>query len=328
MKSLRVISLLPAATEMVAALGCADQLVGRSHECDFPESIKALPVCSKPRFNGLAPGADIHENVERLLARALSIFEIDAACIWDLHPDLILTQSQCEVCAVSDHDLERALADWTGRRPRILSLAPSHLADVFQDIVQIAHALGVPDRANKLLTEWRGRLEKLRSGACSLVTKPTVICLEWFEPLMAAGNWVPELVDITGGRDVLGIAGVHSPWIEWRDVQKADPDFIVLMPCGFNVERTISEAQVLARMPGWRNLRAVKAGRVFAVDGNSHFNRPGPRLIDSAEILAKVLGEKLDGLSNASVQSLGRSKDGDLLTGTAPEHRSVLKSDS
>ncbi|MBI1176856.1 ABC transporter substrate-binding protein [bacterium] len=328
MKSLRVISLLPAATEMVAALGCADQVVGRSHGCDFPESIKTLPVCSKPRFNGSAPGADIHENVERLLARALSIFEIDASLIRDLQPDLILTQSQCEVCAVSDHDLERTLADWTGRRPRILSLAPLRLADVFQNVVQIAHALGVPDRANELVTEWRGRLDKLRANAYSLVTKPTVVCVEWFEPLMVAGNWVPELVEIAGGRDILGKAGVHSPWIEWRDVRKADPDFIVLMPCGFNVERTISEAQVLGSLPGWRDLRAVKAGRVFAVDGNSHFNRPGPRLIDSAEILAKIFGEKLDELSHASVQSVGLSKDGDLLTGRALEHRSVLKSDS
>lgn len=312
MVSPRVISLLPAATEMVAALGCADQLVGRSHECDFPDAIKELPVCSRPRFNAAASGAEIHQNVVRLLENALSIFDLDVDSIRELQPDLILTQSQCEVCAVSNHDLERALAEWTGRRPQILSLSPLRLEDVFQNLTQIAGVLGVPDRANELVNGWRKWLVELRSAARRQTSKPSVVCIEWFDPLMVAGNWVPELVEIAGGRDVLGKAGVHSPWIKWTDIQKADPEVIVLMPCGFDLGRTIDEACVLTGLPGWNDLRAVKAGRVFAVDGNSYFNRPGPRLIESAEILASVLWQDstvLPGEGMQRVKTAGTRQD-------------------
>lgn len=274
---------------MVAALGCADRLVGRSHECDFPEAIRQLPVCTRTRVDPAASSGEIHQGVGRLMEQALSLFELDLPLIRDLQPDLILTQAQCDVCAVSVDDVETALAGWLGERPRVLSFAPQRLDDVFADILRLGEALDVADRARTVVAELRERLVALHAGADKSVVPPTVVCLEWFEPLMVAGNWVPELVKIAGGRDVLGKAGEHSPWIEWEAVRRADPDVMILMPCGFDLARTVAESAHLRTLPGWNELKAVRSGRVFAVDGNSHFNRPGPRLVESAEILVDLL---------------------------------------
>jgi len=326
MPPLHILSLLPGATEMVAALGCADRLVGRSHECDFPEAIRHLPVCTRTRVDAAASSGEIHQGVGRLMERALSLFELDLPLIRDLRPDLILTQAQCEVCAVSVNDVETALAGWLGERPRVLSFAPQRLADVFADLLRLGEVLDVADRARTVVAELRGRLSVIRAATLKRVAshglqvgpvlrtgrvalgetrptnveltdqdenvapiRPTVVCIEWFEPLMVAGNWVPELVEIAGGRDVLGKPGEHSPWIEWETIRRADPDVIILMPCGFDLARTLAESRCLQSRPGWSDLRAVRSGRVFAVDGNSHFNRPGPRLVESAEILEEIL---------------------------------------
>jgi iron complex transport system substrate-binding protein len=289
----RVISLLPSCTEMVCALGCANQLVGRSHECDFPPEIRSLPSCTSSKLQTEQSSLEIDRQVKSLAHQALSIYEIDVARIKQLRPDVILTQSQCDVCAVSLTDLEKALGEDIGFRPRIISVAPNRLADVWTDIQTVADALGVANDGRKLLAELKGRVVDIIQKTCMMKKRPGVACLEWLDPLMAAGNWVPELVDFAGGRNLFGEAGKHSPWLEWKVFIDSAPDIIVLMPCGFDMARTQREAAVLEEKPEWRALRAVKEKKVFVTDGNQFFNRPGPRLVDSMEILGEIIQPNL-----------------------------------
>jgi iron complex transport system substrate-binding protein len=289
MSKKRIVSLLPSCTEAVCALGCGDQLVGRSHECDYPPEIQSLPVCTSARINPDASSAEIDGQIKSLLQRALSIYEVDAARIQQLRPDLILTQDQCEVCAVSQADLRKALPN----APEILSVSPRRLADIWKDLQAIGDAAGAGAAGREKLLALKNRVVDIILKTCMIKKRPTVACVEWIEPLMAAGNWVPEMVDLAGGRDVLGVAGEHSFWLEWDALSRADADVIVLMPCGFDLERTRHESRFLTNHPSWRQLRAVKAGNVFVTDGNHYFNRPGPRVVESIEILAEILHPKL-----------------------------------
>ena len=287
---LRVVSLLSSSTEIVAALGCTDWLVGRSHECDFPAEVSALPVCSRPRLDPSASSREIDAQVKSLLADQLSIYEVDGPRLASLKPDVILTQTLCEVCAVSDKDVLEALGVEALAGTRLVSLKPTCLAETWDDIQTVADALGVTTRGVEVVRGLRHRLDALRQRvACR--TQPRVACIEWLSPLMSAGNWVPELVAAAGGLSVVGEAGKHSPWLTWEALAEADPDLLVLMPCGFDLERTCDEAMMLQEESRWRELRAVQAGRVYAVDGNQYFNRPGPRLVDSAEMLAEIFHE-------------------------------------
>jgi iron complex transport system substrate-binding protein len=285
----RVVSLIASATEIVHAIGCGDQLVGRSHECDFPESVKRLPVCTKPRIDIHADSRTIDADIKSALRDGLSVYHVDAANLRELMPDVILTQTQCDVCAVSQRDVELALGDWIGTLPRIVSLAPNALDDVWTDIVAVADALDVPERGLQVAAEMRERLAAITRKARSLPTQPTIACIEWIDPLMAAGNWVPELVALAGGVNLFGEAGKHSPWMTWEQLVAADPDVIALMPCGFDIARTLQDVPLMARRPEWPTLRGVQANRVFVCDGNQYFNRPGPRLVESLEILAEML---------------------------------------
>jgi iron complex transport system substrate-binding protein len=289
MRANRIVSLLPSGTEIVCALGCADRLKGRSHECDFPPEISGLPVCTAPRLRPEAASAEIDGEVKSLLQQALSLYEIDLELLRQLRPDLILTQARCEVCAVSLSDLEKALARTPGWRAQILSLSPGRLADVWQDIQSVADALGVADWGRELLTPLKERVVDVIQKTCMMKRRPAVACLDWLDPLMAAGHWVPEMVDFAGGRNLFGQAGQPSSWLEWEPLRQGDPDIIVLMPCGFDLTRARLEAAALEHKPEWKSLRAVKAGKVFLVDGNAYFNRPGPRLVDSQEILAEII---------------------------------------
>jgi iron complex transport system substrate-binding protein len=284
----RVVSLLPSAAEIVAALGGLDLLVGRSHECDYPPAVAQLPACTHLQRPLAGDSAAIHLSVMETIEQALSVFAVDAETLRALRPDLIVTQSQCEVCAVAESDLQAALADWLGAPPTVVSLAPTTLAEVADSFRQVAAALGRPAAGEALAQALSVRLAEV---ACRVkgLARPRVATLEWLAPLMTACNWVPELVAAAGGENLFGVAGAHSPWLEWEDVAKADPDVIVVMPCGFDLARTAAEAAViLPALKGWRNLRAVQAGRIAVVDGNRFFNRPGPRLGDSAEILADI----------------------------------------
>jgi iron complex transport system substrate-binding protein len=289
MSKKRIVSLLPSCTEIVCALGCAGQLVGRSHECDFPPEIQSLPVCTSARLDPAASSAEIDRQIKSLLQRALSIYEVDAARIEQLRPDLILTQDQCEVCAVSVADLRKALPHGT----EILSVSPRRLADVWKDIQTIAEAAGAGEEGRERLSQLKHHVVDVIQKTCMIKKRPAIACVEWLDPLMAAGNWVPEMVDLAGGRDLLGTVGGHSAWLEWEKLARSNADVIVLMPCGLDLERTRRESTFLTNRPGWQDLRAVKSKNVFITDGSHYFNRPGPRVVESIEILAEMLHPKL-----------------------------------
>lgn len=289
MKSPRVVSLLPAATEIVAALGFADALVGRSHECDFPEEVARLPVCTEAKIDPSRPSDEIHRSVGALLSEALSVYRVDAERLRSLAPTHVVTQVQCDVCAVSLADVDAALAGWVGERPALVPLNPGSLADVFADVERVAGALGAPERGRRLVADLRARMDAIERRASALRSRPRVVTLEWLSPLMTAGNWMPELVRMAGGEDLLGPLDRHSEWLDWESVRQANPDVLIAFPCGFPLERVEREAVILASLPGWRELRAVRTGRVYIAEANQYFNRPGPRLAETLEILAEML---------------------------------------
>jgi iron complex transport system substrate-binding protein len=284
----RIVSLLASATEIVAALGARDRLVARSHECDFPADVAALPAVTAPKLDTSLPSAAIDREVKQLIEQALSVYRVDAERLRALKPDIIVTQTQCEVCAVSEGDVIAALKDWTGTKPAILSLRPDGLADVFTDIERVAAAIGRVEAGAALVGAMQRRMEAI-AGKAAALAKPRLACLEWIEPLMAAGNWMPELVALAGGENLFGSAGQHSPWLTLDRLVEADPDIIVVLPCGFDIARTRAELPALAAQPDWQALRAVRGRQVYLVDGNQYFNRPGPRLAESLEILAEIL---------------------------------------
>ncbi|MDD9902125.1 MAG: cobalamin-binding protein [Rhodospirillaceae bacterium] len=284
----RILSLLPSATEIVAALGAQSRLVGRSHECDFPSGLEELPVCTAPRLDPSASSREIDRAVKAALAEALAVYDVDEEALRRLAPDVIVTQDQCDVCAVARADVEAAVARWTGSAATLVTLHPADLASALADIRKVGVAIGATAQAKALTGTIEARRADIARQTSSLEPR-TVACIEWTDPLMAAGNWVPELVSLAGGQDVFGVAGEHAPWIGWDDLRQADPDVIVFMPCGFGLERCRAEASRVAELQDWRDLRAVKADRVFVTDGNSYFNRPGPRLAESLEILAEIL---------------------------------------
>ncbi|MEE9300184.1 MAG: cobalamin-binding protein [Alphaproteobacteria bacterium] len=290
---IRVVSLIPSATEIVASLGLAERLVGRSHECDWPAEVSHLPALTQPRFTTDRSNAEIHRSVTALLKAALGVYDLDVAELERLKPTHIVTQTQCDVCSVRLEEVEDAVASLSGRRAEIVALAPMRLADLFDDIRRVARALGA--EAEPVVSALEARLARL-SAMTAAGPKPRVACIEWLEPLMAAGTWVPELVEIAGGRCLFAEAGERAPWLEWDTLRNADPDVIVFMPCGFDSART--EAELLNAGARWRGLRAGQEGEVYAVDANRYFSRPGPRLIESAEVLAEILRPDLSGFGH------------------------------
>jgi len=285
----RIASLIASSTEIVCALGFADDLVGRSHECDFPQSVKALPVLTAPKFPTDGTSYEIDQRVKAILAEGLSVYRVDSDRLRALRPDVIVTQSQCEVCAVSLRDVEEAVCTWIDSRPKIVSCEPNALGDVWNDVRRVAAALGADDRGERLVAELGARIDAIVDRTRAIADEPSVAVVEWIDPLMAAGNWMPELIEMAGGVSLFGEAGKHSPWMSLEDLASRDPDWILVIPCGFDIERTRAEMPTLERRAEWRHLRAVREGRVVLGDGNQYFNRPGPRLVESLEILAEIL---------------------------------------
>jgi iron complex transport system substrate-binding protein len=286
---MRIVSLLPSLTEVACALGLREQLVGRSHECDYPPGVEALPALTEPKFRVDGSSGEIDERVRRLVRDGLSVYRVHAEALRTLQPDLVLTQDHCEVCAASLGDVEAALCSFTGAAPRVVSVAPGTLTEVWDSFAAVAAAAGVPERGATLAAALTERIVRLGEETASLAARPRLACVEWLDPLMSAGNWVPELVALAGGRSVLGETGAHSPTIRFEELAAADPDAILALPCGFDLARTRAELPLLTRRPGFAALRAARAGRVYVADGNQYFNRPGPRLVESAEILAEIL---------------------------------------
>lgn len=291
--SLRIISLIASSTEIVCALGFRDQLVGRSHECDFPGGVKKLPVCTEPKFKTDGTSYEIDQRVKAIVQEGLSVYRVDADLLRKLKPDVIITQDQCEVCAVSLKDVEMAVCEMIPSRPKIVSLKTNCLGDLWRDIQKVAEAVGISEKGAHLVSHLRKRMENIQERVPFTPQRLTVSCIEWLDPLMAAGNWMPELVDMAGGVNLFGEAGKHSPWMTWEDLVAKDPDIILCLPCGWDIEKVRSEMPVLTRRPEWKNLKAVRDKKVCLLDGNQYFNRPGPRLVESLEILAEIFHPEL-----------------------------------
>lgn len=284
----RVVSLLPSTTEIIAALGHGDALVGRSHECDFPPEVVDLPVISRPRREPEGTSGEIHRGVVELLEQVLSVYEVDPDGLRAADPDLIITQDLCRVCAVPEDDVMTAVRAHLGTEVEVLTSSPLTLDAVLADVVRIGEALDDGAAADGLVARLRAGWQALAASVAGL-DRPRLALLEWADPLIAGGNWAPELAEIAGADAVLGIRGGHSPVVSPEALIEADPDVILVAPCGYDLARTREEREVLARIPGWQDLSAVRAGRVAFADGSAFFNRPGPRLVTSAAIITAVV---------------------------------------
>lgn len=291
---MRIVSLLPAATEWVCALGGAESLVGRSHECDHPPAIRDRPVVTAPTFEAEGDSAAIDDAVQAQVQAGLSLYEVDLERLRALKPDLVVTQDQCDVCAVSGSDLEARLANWTGGSPTLFSMQPETLKQVFEEILRLGRVMDQMDAAMEVLGAGETRLKALRDRIgvdrrTDPSTLPSVACIEWLEPLMVAGHWMPDVIEMAGGRSVLAEAGEPTRRVEWAELRAADPDVIVGAPCGFTIEETRRDLHYLTERDGWASLSAVQNGRVALLDGNAYYNRPGARLYRAIEVLASVL---------------------------------------
>lgn len=286
---MKVVSLIASATEILCALGFEKALVGRSHECDYPPAVKRLPVLTEPGFPVEGSSREIDRRVKEVLRHGVSVYRVFEEALRDLKPDLIVTQTHCEVCAVSLKDVEAALAKGLGFCPAVAALKPDSLADVWGDIRKVARSLGAPARGEKLVSRLKARMGRIAAKAKALAPRPRVAYIEWMDPLMAGGNWMPELISLASGRNLFGKAGRHSPAMSWSELKTANPDVLLIGPCGFDLARTRQELPTLTRRRGWSRLGAAREGRVYLLDGNQYFNRPGPRLAESLEILAEIL---------------------------------------
>lgn len=291
---MRIVSLLPAATEWICAFGQADALVGRSHECDYPPAVQDRPVVTAPTYEAEGDSASIDQAVQAKVQEGLSLYDVDLDRLRALEPDLIVTQDQCDVCAVSRPELEAQLGEWTGGTPDLFSMEPTTLKDVLDTALRLGRTLGCLDRAMSVIGDLEADLQTLRDRIgvdrrTDPETLPSVACIEWMEPLMVAGHWMPDVVEMAGGRPVLATAGEPTRRVDWSALQGADPDVIACMPCGFTVEETRRDLHYLTDRPGWAELTAVRNGRVALLDGNAYYNRPGARLYRAIAVLATVL---------------------------------------
>jgi uncharacterized protein (TIGR00290 family) len=283
----RIVSLLASGTELVCALGAGDRLVGRSHECDYPPWVKELPAVSRPTFEITGSSREIDEHVRTRLRTGQPLYEVDEASIAALAPDVLITQTHCEVCAVSPGDLAHGASARLVRK-QVVALRTGSLDAILEGFLEVARVLHLGPVGEALVADIRAKLAVLSEKTRALA-HPSVVCLEWIDPVFAMGNWGPELVNLAGGSEALGTPGVHSAGIPWDAVRQADPEVLVVAPCGFGLERAAAEIHLLAERTGWRDLRSVRSGRVFVADGNLYFNRSGPSVFETPEILAEML---------------------------------------
>jgi len=283
----RIVSMLASGTELVCALGLGDKLVGRSHECDYPTWVKRLPEVSRPTFDIGGSSLEIDERVRQRVHAGQPLYEVDESLLAELAPDVLITQTHCEVCAVSPADFAHKVSAKLYRE-QVVALSTGTLEAILQGFIDVSSVLGRAPEGTALVESIRTRLAAL-AGMTRFLPHPTVVCLEWIEPAFAMGNWGPELVELAGGISLLGTPGAHSMSTPWSAVREADPDVLVVAPCGFGLQRTLSEMHLLAEQPGWSELKAVRTGRVFVADGNLYFNRSGPSMFDTPRILAEIL---------------------------------------
>lgn len=290
---MRVVSLLASGTEIVCGLGAADALVGRSHECDNPPWVRSLPICTHPAFDVTVSSGQIDAEVRRRLTAGEPLYHVDTDLIRKLRPDVLITQSHCEVCAVTPGDVERAGCGILAAQ--VLALGAGTVQGIFDGITSIAQTLNLPGSGVDLISAMQRRMQAVTQAVRHLPA-PTAVMLEWTDPIFSMGNWGPELVEAANGKVLLGDKGQHSRAIPWDQVRDADPDYLIVAPCGYDLERTIREVPLLEALPGWANLRAVRQGRVALADGNKYFNRSGTTIVETVEIIANILhGHRIEG---------------------------------
>lgn len=285
----RIVSFLPSATEMVYALGLEDRLFGVTHECDYPDAARTKPVVVR---NALPiermSQREIDVEVTARLRAGLSLYQVDEARMRAISPDLILTQELCQVCAPSGNEVTQLLSSLSPK-PEVLYLTPRSMDQVLDNLREIGEVTNTKAKAKMLIADARTRLDRIAARASSAENRPRVFCMEWLDPIYCSGHWVPEMVSLAGGQDALGRLGTDSVRIRWEDVLDWAPEILILCPCGFNLSKVVKQAPLLAAYPGWDDLPAVRQGRIFAVDANSYFARPGPRIVDGTELLAHLI---------------------------------------
>ena len=289
----RIVSFLPSATEMVCALGLADQLVGITHECDYPAETKGKPIVVR----NVLPIEEMSQSeidvaVAQRIGQGNSLYQVDEKLLKELAPDLILTQDLCQVCAPSGNEVAQVL-NLLPNKPQVLWLTPSTLEQIAGNLRDLGEATGRAERAAELIAEGRARVEEIARVTRTLSNRPRVFCMEWLNPIYCSGHWVPEMVKLAGGVDALSCEGEDSARISWNQVVEWAPEVLIVTPCGFNLEKVMEQSRQLVDYPGWSELPAVREGRVYAVDANSYFARPGPRVVEGTELLAHLIHPKL-----------------------------------
>jgi iron complex transport system substrate-binding protein len=291
----RIVTTLPSATEIVALLGLENKLVGITHECDYPPTVRSKPVVMRSVFDSSKMRSrEIDDAVLEQVTKGKSVYQIDESLLRSLAPDLIITQELCEVCATPLQEVSKTIAN-LNPKPRILSLTPHNLEEVLGDVIRVGRATGKLERAAAVVSRLQGRVDRVR-GRCKTVPRgerPSVFCLEWLDPVYCSGHWMPELVEYAGGHEVLGRFGEPSTVVEWDEVLKTDPEVIFVTVCGYDVRRTLSEISTLIEKPRWGETRAMRSGRVYVLDSPSFYSRSGPRLVDGLEIMASILHPEL-----------------------------------
>jgi iron complex transport system substrate-binding protein len=293
---MRIVSLLPSATEIICAIGLEDQLVGVTHECDYPEAIRELPKVTRTLIPVDASSRRIDELVRERLQTAGALYSLDLPMLQRLRPDLIVTQALCDVCAVAEDEVQEAACSLPGS-VRVVNLEPTNLREVFGSMMQVGEATGKVSQARDAVAVLEKRVKAVAQRSSHVVQPPRVMLLEWLDPPFTSGHWNPELVDLAGGHEILGAAGERSRTSSWGEIARADPEVMVVACCGFDVERTLAELPAACDRDEWRSLTCVRSKRVYVADGAAYFSRPGPRLVDSLEILAHAIHPELHPLA-------------------------------
>ena len=292
MNKKRIVTLIPSATEIISFLDLSSQLVGVSHECDFPENVKNIKKLTRTDIKTKTSSYDIHLQIKKILENSLSVYKVDEKFLKELKPDVIITQDQCNICAVNLSQVKKITNNYLNKQVDIISLQPKSFENIFEDIERVAKKLEVFDdfcknKINKLFN----RIDVVRKKKKAI---KNVICIEWSDPLMAAGNWIPDMIKIAGGNELCGINKENSHWINFKTLQNLNPEIIIFMPCGFSLlETQIDIDNLLKKNAKWKSLTAYKNKKLYLVDGNQYFNRPGPRIVDSLEILAEIFNPKI-----------------------------------
>ncbi len=302
---MRIVSLLPSATEIICELGLRDRLVGVTHECNFPTGVRELPHVTQNKIPASATSAEIDQAVREQLAGQRSLYALDEKLLESLEPELIVTQTLCEVCAVAESEVQRAVANLKSC-PKILNLEPLTLSDLYLSIRQVAHAANCPDRGEECVSSLQHRVNSIVARNQNLKSRPRTLILEWIDPLFCAGHWNPELVELAGGEEMIGKVGKRSKTISWQELVEASPELLLISCCGFDIERTLHDVPLLESRAEWSSLPCVQNKRVYIVDGSTYFNRPGPRLVDSLELLAHALNPEIHPLPNYASKGIKR----------------------